>query len=433
MSVKPKNERAKPHHVHTRTKANKPTPSVSPTDTCTKSKRATKRQRQKERRQHWDSIIAERKVCRHLGIKHNSLTQCPPTTHTTRNLHQNKHRSEFARQQHSNHRSHLPTRKKVTTMKLQKLPRATLGNSVDCPKPPQRSFKYDQSRNDDVEISPIYRSNQNYPCNANSNQFQSPTRKLCKCREHSKFLKDRKANGMEKFSTNAITSESNLSLINRIPAHIIIFNFPVAVLLTLLAIYKVLIFMLSYLWQEMARTKTKLRDRIRYVHGTTITTTFVPTTNILKLRYLEKKVLHNLGLIQHFNINNENGPSSSGHALFLRQKYQAIRENCDITKRKIDHAISLSNQQSTTAHAYRGIFNALRTMLLNETTRAEIIHDKAITYWYEMNVPEPPPFPKPATQIPPETLAHRLGLISDDDVRILRLVYIVSSTLNLQF
>jgi hypothetical protein len=53
-------------------------------------------------------------------------------------------------------------------------------------------------------------------------------------------------------------------------------------------------------------------------------------------------------------------------------------------------------------------------MLLNETTRAEIIHDKAITYWYEMNVPEPPPFPKPATQIPPETLAHRLGLSSDD-------------------
>jgi hypothetical protein len=300
-------------------------------------------------------------------------------------------------------------------MKLQKLPRATLGNSVDRPKPPQRSFRYNQSRHDDVGISPIYHSNQKSPYNANSHQFQSPTTKSCKCKEHSKFLKDRDANERANFSKNAITSESNLSLINRIPAHKIIFDFPVAVLLTMLAIYKALIFMLSYLWQEMARTKTKLRDRIRHVHGTTITTTFVPSTNILKLRYLEKKVLHNLGLIQHFNINNEHGPSSSGHALFLRQKYQAIRENCDITRRKIDHAISLSNQQSTTAHAYRGIFNALRTMLLNETTRAEIIHDKAITYWYELNVPEPPPFPKPATQIPPETLAHRLGLYSDDE------------------
>jgi hypothetical protein len=44
-----------------------------------------------------------------------------------------------------------------------------------------------------------------------------------------------------------------------------------------------------------------------------------------------------------------------------------------------------------------------------------MIQDKALTYWYEMNVPEPPPFPKPTTQIPPETLAHRLGLTSDDE------------------
>ena len=165
----------------------------------------------------------------------------------------------------------------------------------------------------------------------------------------------------------------------------------------------------------MARTKTKLRDRIRYVHGTTITTTFVPKTNILTLRNLEKKILRNLGMIQQFNLHNAHGPSSSSQALFQRQKYQAIRKNCDITKRKIDHAISLSNQQSTTAHAYRGIFNALRTMLLNEITRADMIQDRALTYWYEMHVPEPPPFPKPAMQIPPETLAHRLGLSSDDE------------------
>ena len=411
-SVKSKNKRAKPHHVHPQTKATKPTPSVSLTDTCTKSNRTAKRERQKTRQQHWNSIIAARTVCRHLGLKHNIFPQDPPTTHTTRNLHPNKPRSEFARQQLRNQRSHLPTRKKTTTMKLQKLPRATLGNSVECPK---SSFYYHQSRNNEVHKSPIYSSNQKCPSNANSHQYQSANRKFCKCTKHSKFLHNRNTNDMGKYSENAISSECNLSLINRIPAHKIIFDFPVAVLLTLLALYKVLIFRLSYLWQEMARTKTKLRDRIRYVHGTTITTTFVPKTNILTLRNLEKKILRNLGIIQQFNLHNANGPSSSIQALFQRQKYQSIRENCDITKRTIDHAISLSDQQSTTAHAYRGIFKTLRTMLLNEITRADMIQDRALTYWYEMHVPEPPPFPKPATQIPPETLAHRLGLSSDDE------------------
>jgi hypothetical protein len=53
---------------------------------------------------------------------------------------------------------------------------------------------------------------------------------------------------------------------------------------------------------------------------------------------------------------------------------------------------------------------------LNEIIRADMIHDKALTYWYEINVPEPPPsFPKPATQISHETLAQRLGLPSDDE------------------
>ncbi len=44
----------------------------------------TKRQRQKQRQRHWDTIVAERKVCRHLGIKHNTLTQTSqPTSHHT--------------------------------------------------------------------------------------------------------------------------------------------------------------------------------------------------------------------------------------------------------------------------------------------------------------------------------------------------------------
>ncbi len=47
---------------------------------------------------------------------------------------------------------------------------------------------------------------------------------------------------------------------------------------------------------------------------------------------------------------------------------------------------------------------------------SDMIQDRALTYWYEINVPKSPPFPKPATQIPPETLAHRLGLgLSSDD------------------
>jgi hypothetical protein len=137
---------------------------------------------------------------------------------------------------------------------------------------------------------------------------------------------------------NAITSDTTLSLINRIPAHKIIFDFPVAVLLLLFALYKALIFTISYLWQAiMARIKTRLRDRIRRMHGTTITTTFVTPntqTNILQLRNLEKRILHNLGLIQQFNLNNANSPSSSNHALLQRQKYHAIKENCNITKKR---------------------------------------------------------------------------------------------------
>ncbi len=160
VSIKPKNERPKPHHGHTRTKATEPTPSVSHIDTYTTSKRATKRQRQKKRQQHWDSIIAERKLCRQLGIKHNELPQHTPTTTLHKNLSHIPQRSEFARRTHSNRRPNLPKRVETTTMKLQTRPRATRGNSLNCPKPPQGSFNIDQSHSGDVRTSKIYRSNQ---------------------------------------------------------------------------------------------------------------------------------------------------------------------------------------------------------------------------------------------------------------------------------
>jgi hypothetical protein len=164
VSATNKNARTKTHNVPRHTNATRQTPFVSPTDTCTKSTRTTKRQRQNKRQQHWDSIIAERKVRRQLGIKHHTLAQHPPTTTLLkRNLSHIPHGSEFARRTHQNHRSHLTPREKTTTMKLQKSSRATLGNSLGCPKPLRRSFSYDQSHNDDVEKYTIYSPIKNGP------------------------------------------------------------------------------------------------------------------------------------------------------------------------------------------------------------------------------------------------------------------------------
>jgi hypothetical protein len=320
-------------------------------------------------------------------------------------------------------------------MKLQTRPRATQGNSLSCPKPPQRSFNIDQSHYGDVRTSKIYRSNnksrklpaypgklQTYPA-----KLQTYPGKLHNPDKFHNSMKPRllhpiastKMTEFMHFNSRAIILDNSNDLINRIPAHKIIFDFPVVVLLLFAALYKALIFTISFLWQAiMARIKTRLRDRIRRMHGTTIKTTFITPntqTNIIQLRNLEKKILHNLGLIQQFNLNNANGPSSSNHALLQRQKYHVIKENCNITKCKIQYALSLANKKSTCAHAYRGIFTTLQAMLLNEIIRADMIQEKALTYWYELNVPEPPPFPKPVTQIPNETLAQRLGLPSDDE------------------
>jgi hypothetical protein len=52
-------------------------------------------------------------------------------------------------------------------------------------------------------------------------------------------------------------------------------------------------------------------------------------------------------------------------------------------------------------------------MLINELHRAEAINTRANIYCHEFTVPEPPPLPKPATQVPDESLTQRLGLSSD--------------------
>jgi hypothetical protein len=98
-------------------------PPVSPTGKTAITTRQTKRARQKQRRRYWDSIIAERKVCRQLGIKHNTLTPCPPTTLNNGNLPHIPQRSEFAQQPTTNHRSHLPANAhEITNNKITKIP-----------------------------------------------------------------------------------------------------------------------------------------------------------------------------------------------------------------------------------------------------------------------------------------------------------------------
>jgi hypothetical protein len=161
-------------------------------------------------------------------------------------------------------------------------------------------------------------------------------------------------------NSRAVILDTSNDLINRIPAHKIIFDFPVVVLLLFTALYKALIFALSCCWQAMVRTKSRLHtqdDRIRTTRGTTITTTFKPTNmqpRITKLRAMERQILRNLGIIQQFNVSNESGPTSSKQALFQRHKYQAIKENCDLTKQTINHALSLSNANEACIQAYQG-------------------------------------------------------------------------------
>ncbi len=173
-------------------------------------------------------------------------------------------------------------------------------------------------------------------------------------------------------------------MINLIPAHAITFDFPIAVLLLLAALHSTtLIFVISFCWQTMVRAKKKMktnRTRVRTVNGTTVTTRFIPSTAMpqtTRLRNLEKQILDNLGTIQRFNMyNNSDGPLSTAHAFYQRQRYQitSIRENCDLTTQKVQHALSMSDDESSTAHAYHGISLTLKTMLRNEITRTETIY-----------------------------------------------------------
>jgi hypothetical protein len=119
---------------------------------------------------------------------------------------------------------------------------------VKCPKPPQRSFNLDQSHINDVRKSPIYRSNQKWSKNAITSQLNKPAishqlamKKIRNCMPTSKYQNNRHYNESKKLTEidsrpSAITFDTTLSLINRIPAHKIIFDFPITVLLLLSAL-----------------------------------------------------------------------------------------------------------------------------------------------------------------------------------------------------
>jgi hypothetical protein len=142
VSVTKKNERTNPHHVHPHTKATTQTPS----DLChqpTRAQNPTAQQKGNAKRRDNNTGTAS-------SLKEKCADNWEPNTTSSHNAHSppstqgiynitnkdlNLHGNHIQK-----HRSHLPTRKKTTTMKLQKLPRATLGNSVECPKSPQQSF-----------------------------------------------------------------------------------------------------------------------------------------------------------------------------------------------------------------------------------------------------------------------------------------------------
>jgi hypothetical protein len=116
-------------------------------------------------------------------------------------------------------------------------------------------------------------------------------------------------------ATNAITTGTNLSLINQLPAHAIICDFPLRLALFLSACYKKFIFLISHCWQIMARTKNKITNgytRVRTVTGSTVTTHFIPPSPAMPLRghfrQMESQILRNLIIIQEFNLANYTGP-----------------------------------------------------------------------------------------------------------------------------
>jgi hypothetical protein len=177
----------------------------------------------------------------------------------------------------------------------------------------------------------------------------------------------------------------------------------------------------SYCWQAiMARTKTRFSNgytRVHTVRGTTVTTHWIPT-NVqpltTKLKTLEKDILRNIGIIQQFNLSFATGPATIEDALSQRQRYHTIRENCVLTLRKVNRALYLSDEEaSPSQQAYHAIFTTLKTLLKNESDRTEEINMKAIRYWIDYTVPEPPTEPPPSVRIPSESFIRRIGLHSD--------------------
>ncbi len=183
---------------------------------------------------------------------------------------------------------------------------------------------------------------------------------------------------------------TKLTLLNQLPAHAIICDFPLNVALFLSACYKTLIFLISHCWQAiMVRTKTHLSTgytRVRTVSGTTVTTHFVPRDSMplrARFRQMEHQILRNLHTIQEFNLVNSMGPTSLDHARAQRQRYEIFRENRELTTTKVNHALQLSYNDQICSQAFHGIFITLKTMLANEVTRAEAINLRAVNCWHE--------------------------------------------------
>ena len=167
----------------------------------------------------------------------------------------------------------------------------------------------------------------------------------------------------------------------------------------------------------MARTKNKIANgytRVRTVTGSTVTTHFIPPSPAMPLRghfrQMESQILRNLNIIQEFNLANYTGSISTEHARAQRQRYDIIRENCEVTSNKINHALHISEDpDSVCSHAFHAIFLTLRTMLRNKVTRTEAINLRAVNYWHQHTIPAPPPYPRSAEVDP--TLPRATSLL----------------------
>ncbi len=142
---------------------------------------------------------------------------------------------------------------------------------------------------------------------------------------------------------------------------------------------------------------------VRTISGTKVTTHFIPSTG-MPIRERFRQMEHT---IQEFNLANYTGPISTDHARAQRQRYEIIRENCEITIDKVNRALQLSGNDEICASAFHGIFLTLKTMLKNEVSRAEAINLRAVNYWHQNVVPDPPQHSKSAEQRSYESVIYR--------------------------